>query len=506
MRITSQLAFSLASFVVASAASDVVPLTKDTFNDFIKQNDLVLAEFYAPWCGHCQALAPEYEEAASKLAEKKIPLVKVDCTEEAQLCKKHDVDGYPTLKIFRGSHNFSAYTGARKAPAIVSYMVKMSLPAVSILNKDTIEDFKKAEQVVLVAYLDMEDKTSNSTYTALAEKLRENYLFGAIHDSELAKSEGVTFPTIVLYKSFDEGKVIHSGSFDGEEIEKFAKIASTPLIGEIGPETFQSYMASGIPIAYIFAQTEDLRKSLSDALRPVAEKYKGIVNFATIDAATYGAHAANINLEVDKFPAFGIHQTSGNKKFPFDQEKEITAETIGNFVSQYVDGKIEPNIKSEPIPESQDGPVKVVVAKNFDEIVMDDSKDVVLEFYAPWCGFCKALTPKYNILGQLYKDANLSDKVTIAKIDATANDFSQNIDGFPTIMLFKAGDKQNPITYDGDREVEELVAFVKKGTHEASVEYTTEMKEKEESSISKEQGDENSEKNNDEVEEEHDEL
>lgn len=386
-------------------------------------------------------------------------------------------------------------------------MVKQSLPAVSILNKETIEDFKKADQVVLVAYLDVEDKTSNSTYTTLAEKLRDTYLFGAIHDPELAKSEGVTFPAIVLYKSFDEGKAIHSGSFDGEEIEKFAKIASTPLIGEIGPETFPSYMASGIPIAYIFAQTEDLQKSLSDALRPVAEKYKGNVNFATIDAAAYGAHATNINLKADKFPAFAIHQTSGNKKFPFDQDKEITAESIEEFVSQYVKGKLEPTIKSEPIPESQDGPVKVVVAKNFDEIVMDDSKDVVLEFYAPWCGFCKALTPKYNILGQLYKDANLSDKVTIAKIDATANDFSQDIDGFPTIMLFKAGDKQNPIIFEDDREIEELIAFVKKGTHEASVEYTAEMKEKEESSTSKEQGDEKSERiNDDDVEEEHDEL
>ncbi|POS86560.1 hypothetical protein EPUL_001297, partial [Erysiphe pulchra] len=500
MRISRKLALSLASVVVVSAASHVVPLTKDTFTDFINQNDLVLAEFYVPWCGHCQALAPEYEEAASKLMEKKIRLVKVDCTEEAELCKSYDVDGYPTLKIFRGINDVSVYTGARKAPVIVSNMVKQSLPAVSILNKDTIEDFKKADQVVLVAYLDVDDKITNSTYTALAEKLRETYLFGAIHDSELAKSEGVTFPAIVLYKSFDEGKVIHSGKIDGDEIEKFANTASTPLIGEIGPETFQGYMTSGVPIAYIFAQTEDLQKSLSDALRPVAEKFRGKVNFATIDAATFGAHATNVNLKADKFPAFAIHQTSGDKKFTFDQEKEITAESIEQFVSQYVDGKLEPTIKSEPIPESNDGPVKVVVAKNFDEIVMDDSKDVILEFYAPWCGYCKALTPKYDILGKLYVDAKLSDKVTIAKIDATANDFSQDIEGFPTIMLFKAGDKQNPITYEGDRDVEELIAFVKKGTHQASVEYTPKMKEEE---STKEKGDEKIQ--DDDVLEDHDE-
>lgn len=507
MIISKKLALSLASIIVVSTASDVVSLTKDTFTNFIKQGDLVLAKFYAPWCGHCKALAPEYEKAAQKLMEKKIRLVKIDCTVEEELCKEYRVEDYPTLKIFRGINDVRPYTGNRKAPTIISHMIKQSLPAVSVLNKDTIEDFKKADQVVLVAYIDAEDETSNSEYTAIAEKLRETYLFGVIHDSELAKKEGVTFPAIVLFKSFDEGKVIHNGKIDGDEIKKFAEIASTPLIGEIVPETFQTYMSSGVPIAYIFAQTEELQKSLSDTLRPVAEKFKGKVNFATIDAAIFGAHATNVNLEADKFPAFAIHQTSGNKKFPYDQDKEITAEAIESFVSQYVDGKLEPTIKSEPIPASQDGPVTVVVAKNFDEIVMDDNKDVLIEFYAPWCGYCKALTPKYNTLGKLYIDANLTDKVTIAKIDATANDFSQEIEGFPTIMLFKAGDKKNPLVYDGDRDVEELIAFVKQGTHKASVEYSAEMKEKEESP--EEKGDDKFEKIHDEdddIIEEHDEL
>lgn len=106
-----------ASEPTANKESDVVSLTKDTFDDFIKSHDLVLAEFFAPWCGHCKALAPKYEEAATELKAKNIPLVKVDCTEEEDLCKDYGVEGYPTIKVFRGLDSTKPYLGARQSDA-----------------------------------------------------------------------------------------------------------------------------------------------------------------------------------------------------------------------------------------------------------------------------------------------------------------------------------------------------------------------------------------------------
>ncbi|PGH19072.1 protein disulfide-isomerase domain [Helicocarpus griseus UAMH5409] len=469
MRQFRDFAFGLAGLGLAALASaadakdsDVHVLKTDTFDDFIKSHDLVLAEFYAPWCGHCKALAPEYEAAATELKEKNIPLVKVDCTEEGDLCQEQGVEGYPTLKVFRGLDNVKSYSGARKSAAISSYMVKQSLPAVSTVTADNIEEIKTLDKIVVIGYFAEDDKTASENFNAVAEDLRDDFLFAATTDAKLASGEDVKQPSIVLYKDFDEKKAVYNDKFEEDEITSFVKSASTPLVGEVGPETYSGYMSAGIPLAYIFAETPEEREEFATLLKPIAKKHKGAINLATIDAAAFGAHAGNLNLDPETFPSFAIQDTTNNKKYPFDQTKKITHDEIAKFVQDVLDGKVEPSIKSEPIPEKQEGPVAVVVAHNYEELVIDNDKDVLLEFYAPWCGHCKALAPKYEQLGKLYADnEEFSSKVTVAKVDATANDVPDEIQGFPTIKLFPAGSKDSPVEYSGSRTVQDLANFIR---------------------------------------------
>lgn len=77
---------------IAVLASDVHSLEESTFGGFITKNELVLAAFIAPWCEHCQTLESEYELAATALRKKNIPLAKVDCTVQKDLCKAYNVD------------------------------------------------------------------------------------------------------------------------------------------------------------------------------------------------------------------------------------------------------------------------------------------------------------------------------------------------------------------------------------------------------------------------------
>lgn len=125
-----------------------------------------------------------------------------------------------------------------------------------------------------------------------------------------------------------------------------------------------------------------------------------------------------------------------------------------------VTGKLKPIVKSQPIPKNK-GPVKVVVGKTFDELVMDGKKDVLIEFYAPWCGHCKKLEPEYLALAKKYKNEK---NLVIAKMDATANDVPHDaykIEGFPTIYFSPSNKKQNPIKFSGgERNVDTLSKFL----------------------------------------------
>jgi protein disulfide-isomerase-like protein len=123
MAILRAAALVAAALGVAGAESEVVKLSAgQEWDSFMAANEHTLVEFFAPWCGHCKALAPEYDDAAASLKEHGIKIGAVDAEKEKELAKKFSVSGFPTLKLFHKGELLKDYEGERKADAIYHTM------------------------------------------------------------------------------------------------------------------------------------------------------------------------------------------------------------------------------------------------------------------------------------------------------------------------------------------------------------------------------------------------
>ncbi|XP_057485755.1 protein disulfide isomerase-like 1-4 [Actinidia eriantha] len=443
---------------------DVVVLKGSNFSDFVAVNRFVMVEFYAPWCGHCQALAPEYAAAATELKGEAV-LAKVDATEESELGLKYEIQGFPTVYFFvDGVHK--DYPGLRTKDAIVAWVKKKTGPG--IYNLTTVEEAERiltADSKAVLGFLDIL-VGPQSEELAAASRLEDDVSFYQTSSPEVAKlfhiDPEAKRPALVLLKKEDE-KISHfDGQFTKSAITQFVYENKLPLVTtftrEIAPVIFENPIKKQL---LLFATSND-SQNLIPTFREAAKAFKGKLVFVYVemDNEDVGKPVSDyFGVAGDAPRVLAYTGNDDGKKFVLDGE--MTSQSIKSFAENFLEDKVKPFYKSDPVPETNDGDVKVVVGNNFDDVVLDESKDVLLEIYAPWCGHCQSLEPIYNKLG---KHLRGFDSLVIAKMDGTTNEHPRaKSDGFPTLLFFPAGNKSfDPITVDTDRTVVAFYKFLRK--------------------------------------------
>jgi len=112
----------------ADPEKSVVALVEENFYRSI-ENGLTFVKFFAPWCGHCKRLAPTWEELAKTLSsEGKVKIAHVDCTleENKELCNDQEVEGYPTLFLYKNGVKVSEYNGSRVLEDLIEFVKRHS--------------------------------------------------------------------------------------------------------------------------------------------------------------------------------------------------------------------------------------------------------------------------------------------------------------------------------------------------------------------------------------------
>jgi protein disulfide-isomerase A1 len=293
----------------------------------------------------------------------------------------------------------------------------------------------------------------------------DDVTFAHTFSSDVASHFEAAAESVVLFRKFDSPKVVFSGEFTVAELKAFIETNETPVVMGFDQKSAGKIFGENHPALFVLTSESEESKAAEAALHEVSSQLHGkiLMSKTPVNDGLGKRLGDYIGVTEADVPCVRIiNPTKDGAVLKYEFQGAISAESLLRFYNDFSAGKLSPAYKSEPVPESQDGPVHVLVGKSFADVVMDSSKDVLVEFYAPWCGHCKSLAPIYDeVAAKLANNPN----IIVAKMDATANEAEGvNVQGFPTIKFYPATDK-TPVDYTGDRTVEGFLKFLKeKGT------------------------------------------
>ncbi|XP_020212395.1 probable protein disulfide-isomerase A6 [Cajanus cajan] len=302
---TTMLAvIALTTFLSPASADDVVALTEDTFETQVGKDRFALVEFYAPWCGHCKRLAPEYEQlGASFKKAKSVLIAKVDCDEHKSVCSKYGVSGYPTIKWFpKGSLEPKKYEGARTAEALAAFVnleagtnVKIaSVPSsVVVLSPDNFNEvvLDETKDVLVEFYAPWcgHCKALAPTYEKVAAvfKLDEEVVLANVDADkykDLAEKYGVSgYPTLKFFPKNNKAGEDYGGGRDLDDFVAFINERCGTYRDGKGQLTSKAGIISSLDglVKEFVSADENEKKAVYSRLEEEVKKLKG-------HAARYG--------------------------------------------------------------------------------------------------------------------------------------------------------------------------------------------------------------------------
>ncbi|KAK7410605.1 hypothetical protein VNO78_01535 [Psophocarpus tetragonolobus] len=448
----------------------VITLDHSNFSHIVSKHSLIVLHFYTPGCRHWEKIAPEYEKAAFILSSHDPPVVlaKIDANDEKNkdLASEFEVWDYPTIKILRnGGKNVQEYKGYYEADGMVEYLKKQTGPAsTEIKSVDDATAFIGENKVAIVGVFPKLSGEEFHNFTILAEKWRDDYDFGhTLNAKYLPRGESsVVGPIVRLFKPFDE-YVVDFQDFHVKALEKFVEESSVPVVtvfnNDLKNHAFISkfFGTSKTKVMLFINFTAEGAESFKSKFREAAEQYRQQgVGFLVGDVKSAKGYFQLLGVKEDQVPLIIVQREDG-KKF---LKSNLEYNHISSWFEAYKNGNIAPYLRSEPIPEVNNEPVKVVVGNSLQDIVFNSGKNVLLEFYSPWCGYCIDLAP---ILEEVAISYQSDADVIIAKLDGIANDNPSDafvVNAYPTVYFRSASGKIS--LYDGNRTKEDIIDFIEK--------------------------------------------
>lgn len=328
------------------------------------------------------------------------------------------------------------------------------------------EPLLEAKSPIAVAYLNKLEGVEVDQITSVARQ-EEDVTFYITSDENVAALFGLvneTKPVLVLIKNVPEKRLVYNGIFKRKDLYDFVYKHKLPLVIFYNKQTVSLVFGNAIKNQILcFVKDDEHWGYVQSVFEKVARMFRGQTLFIRMrlggdseaqQASDYFGVTGENPITIMAF----VTSEDGPK---YLHEGELTVEGVKGFVEAFLANKLPPFFKSEPIPEQNNEDVKIAVGKNFDEMVLDEAKDTLLEIYSPGCHYCQDLEPIYKKLAKRLKSI---PSLSIVKMDGMLNENPRaKPDGYPTLLFYPAGKKSfEPITFEGERTVKGFYQFLKK--------------------------------------------
>jgi protein disulfide-isomerase A1 len=353
------------------------------------------------------------------------------------------------------------YNGGRTKDTIIEWINKKTGPVSSEVDCAGMES-KTAEANLAISYFGAleGDLWDNFMKSARNPAINEKYQFFHTSDASCAsKFDNLAAPGLALSRRFDESPLTLTGGSE-DEIVEWAKKSSVPRLITFSEDYIEPIFGDKNAALILF--TEEADQGYQTVYKQAASDLQGQLLFVT-SGVTEGIQsrlAEFVGVEASDMPTMRLISPEENMlKYVWEGDaKNVTGDDIAKFVQDFKDGKLSPHLKSEPIPEPAtiDG-LTVLVGKSWDDVVKDPTKDVLVKYYAPWCGHCKALAPVWDSMAKAVADI---DDLVIAKFDATVNEVAGlEVRGYPTLKFYPKDNKAG-VDYDAGREEADFMTWL----------------------------------------------
>jgi len=263
--------------------------------------------------------------------------------------------------------NKSDYTGGRTSDTIVSWIKKKTGPPSELKSGADLKamqgDIKKA--VVFVGAL--EGELFEAHQAAAATGLGDSFQFLHTADADVASHFGLDGSGVVVVRNFDEALSAYSGAATKDAIVAFAEGLQTPRLVNFDEDAIDPIFGKKQPAIILFSN--DSGKDYQEAFRKAADELAGQIIFvkSTTTEGIQSKLAEYVGVDAKSAPCLRIIELGEDlTKYAYSKAvEEISTESIGAFIADFKSGSLKAHLKSEPIPESNDGPVKTLVGGNW---------------------------------------------------------------------------------------------------------------------------------------------